>query len=187
MGMTNSVKEKPPLEKSRLLILSDLWGKERSDWLKYYTEPLSQKFHIQYYDCCELGGINTSDYTEEELHRQFVQGGIDKAVVQLTALEREPVHILAFSIGGTIAWKFGLITGNLQSLYAVSSTRLRYEHQKPRGYLKLFYGVNDPFVPEQGWLDRMQIPYKIFSGQEHTLYTSRDFANTIMHEINTGR
>ena len=49
--------------KPKLIILSDLWGKEKSNWVSDYVELLKNKFEIQYYDCCDLGGIDKTDYT----------------------------------------------------------------------------------------------------------------------------
>lgn len=185
MGVVNSLPESRTEEKDRLIILSDLWGKQRSDWVKYYTEPLNQQFDVQYYDCCELGSVDTSNYTEEALHHEFVQYGIDRAVARLTELEKGPVHILAFSVGGTIAWKFGLMTGNIQSLHAVSSTRLRYEDQKPDGHVKLYFGASDPFRPSEDWFNELSIEVQIISGQNHELYTNSQFASALIDKFHT--
>ena len=46
--------------KSRLLILSDLWGNKRSDWVGFYLKLLEAEFDVCYYDCCELGDVDTS-------------------------------------------------------------------------------------------------------------------------------
>ena len=80
--------------KQRLLILSDLWGKEKSDWITYYTSILVNHFELEYYDSCDLGTINKSDYSEENLHNQFINGGIEKAVVQL--VKKEKVSLIGF-------------------------------------------------------------------------------------------
>lgn len=166
--------EKPM--KPRLLILSDLWGKERANWMSYYSEPLSKSFDIQYYDCCELGDIDKFIYTEEALHKQFVNGGLDRAIARLIELEQEDTHFLAFSIGGTIAWQFALKTGKVKSLYAVSSTRLRYETEKPEGKIKLWYGEADKHAPSQDWFDQLEIDHKIVRGQGHLIYRRAQFA-----------
>lgn len=166
--------------KRRLLMLSDLWGKEKSGWLRHYAEALSNSFEIQYYDCCELGTVDKSDYREEALHQQFVNGGIEKAVNRLTALEKGPVHVLAFSIGGTIAWQFALKTDKVKSLYAVSSTRLRNEITKPEADIKLYYGENDPFKPSKEWFDQLQVAHEIINGKGHMVYAEPEFAKVLI-------
>lgn len=169
--------------KKRLIILSDLWGKDKSEWLINYTRNLKAYFDIEYYDCCELGGISKSDYNEEELHKQFVDGGIDRAVNKLIELEKEVVNILAFSVGGTIAWKYGIKNYNIDSLICVSSTRLRYETIRPKGKIRLFYGGNDVFKPQIEWLDEMELNYEVLSDKEHQVYTDSEFAKQLCKQI----
>ncbi|MEO8237445.1 MAG: alpha/beta hydrolase [Flavobacterium sp.] len=115
------------MAKPRLLILSDLFGGKNPEWVNYYVEKLKSKFEIQYYDVLELGDIDTIDSGEVNIHNQFLNGGIDKAVEVLLHQEKEKVTILGFSIGGTIAWKAALKGLKVSHLIAVSSTRLRFE------------------------------------------------------------
>jgi esterase/lipase len=169
--------------KPRLIILSDLWGKEKSKWVSGYVELLNDKFEIQYYDCCELGEIDKTNYTEENLHRQFVNGGIEKAVEQLSKIEKNQVDILAFSIGGSIAWKAASKGLNVRKLFAVSSTRLRYEDEIPNGAIKLYYGENDSNKPSKDWFEKYSIDFQIIKNKEHDFYTEKDFATLICDEI----
>lgn len=169
--------------KKRLLILSDLWGKNKSSWLSYYTAILDPYFDIQYYDCCELGAIDTSIDTQEALHQQFLNGGIPKAVAKLITLETSPVHILAFSIGGTIAWQFGLKSALIQSLYCVSSTRLRYEIKKPKGTITLYYGSNDLYTPTKEWVKTLNIPTHFIKDKDHQMYTEEAIASLVSKAI----
>lgn len=167
------------MAKQRLLILSDLWGIKKSDWLSYYTDILHKKFEIQYYDCCILGELDTSTYTEEGLHQQFVSSGIELAVQNLIDKETETVHILAFSIGGTIAWQSMLKGLKVASLHAVSATRLRYETNKPNGGIKLYFGENDTYAPNTKWLDKMNSIVVIKNKKGHDLYTEPKFAREL--------
>jgi pimeloyl-ACP methyl ester carboxylesterase len=169
--------------KPRLLILSDLWGKEKSDWVLDYVELLKNKFEIQYYDCCELGEIDKADYTEENIHNQFVSGGIEKAVEHLVKTEKNEIDVLAFSMGGTIAWKAALKGLNVRNLFAVSSTRLRYEDKLPNGNIKLYFGENDNNKPDNNWFKKHSIDFKIIKKKEHDFYTEKDFAISICTEI----
>jgi hypothetical protein len=49
--------------KPKLIMLSDLWGKEKSEWITDYVAVLESKFEIMFYDCCELGGVDKTIYT----------------------------------------------------------------------------------------------------------------------------
>jgi hypothetical protein len=169
--------------KPRLIILSDLWGKEKSEWVSDYVELLKDKFEIQYYDCCELGEIDKTNYIEEKLHSQFVNGGIEKAVANLLMTEKNQIDILAFSIGGTIAWKAALKGLNVRNLFAVSSTRLRYEDKIPNGAIKLYYGENDNNKPSNDWFEKHSIDFEIIKNKEHDFYTEKEFADSICAEM----
>lgn len=169
----------------RLIILSDIWGREKSDWVRNYSKYLESNFDITYYDCCELGGIDKSDYTEKKLHNQFVNGGIEKAVSWLVETVKENVTILAFSVGGAIAWKFALVSDKVDSLICVSSTRLRYEMNKPKGRIMLYFGKNDEFKPQYEWFDRLEINYSILDGKDHLFYKEAEFGKELSEKIIT--
>ena len=169
--------------KPRLIILSDLWGKEKSDWVIGYVELLKDKFEIQYYDCCELGEIDKTNYVEENLHSQFINGGIEKAIANLLKIEKNQIDILAFSIGGTIAWKSALKGLNVRRLFAVSSTRLRYEDEIPRAAIKLYYGDNDNHKPNHNWFEKHSIDFEIIKNKNHDFYTEKECTTLICNEI----
>jgi len=169
--------------KPRLIILSDLWGKEKSDWVSAYVELLKDRFEIQYYDCCELGEIDKTNYSEESLHRQFVNGGIERAVEQLSKIEKNEIEVLAFSIGGSIAWKAALKGLNVRKLFAVSSTRLRYEDETPKGIIKLYYGENDSNKPNNNWFEERSVNFEILKNKEHDFYTEKECTTSICKEI----
>jgi pimeloyl-ACP methyl ester carboxylesterase len=169
--------------KPRLLILSDLWGKEKSDWVSDYVELLKGNFEIQYYDCCEFGEIEKNNYTEESLHNQFINGGIEKAVTNLLKTEKNQIDILAFSIGGTIAWKVALKGLNVRNLFAVSSTRLRFENEIPNGAIKLYFGENDSNKPDNNWFERHSVNFEIIKNKDHNFYTEKELATSICNEI----
>lgn len=165
--------------KEKLIIISDLWGKEKAEWLTNYTKILKTTFNITYYDSCELGNIDKTVYHEENLHKQFVNGGIENAVDTLIKLEKQPIHILAFSIGGTIAWKYGMISKNIISLTCISSSRLRKETKKPEGKLFLYFGENDKFKPPKKWFEILKIAYEILPNKEHLMYCEPNFAEQL--------
>lgn len=169
--------------KPRLIILSDLWGKEKSDWVSDYVEQLKDKFEIQFYDCCELGAIDSTNYTEESLHIQFVNGGIEKVIENLLEAEKNQIDILAFSVGGTIAWKAALKGLDIRNLFAVSSTRLRFEEDIPNGVIKLYYGENDINKPSNNWFEKHSINFEIIKNKGHNFYTQKAFAISICNEF----
>ncbi|WP_024769608.1 hypothetical protein [Aquimarina macrocephali] len=169
--------------KPRLIILSDLWGRKKSGWIDYYTKELQDHFELKCYDSCELGEIDTSTYTEKNLHKQFTNGGIDRAIQNLLKLEKGKIHILAFSIGGVIGWKSAIKNPNVLSLYAVSSTRLRYETNKPKTKIELYFGENDMYSPKSKWYDMMDIDFIIEKGKEHQLYIEPKFAVQLSNRI----
>ncbi|KXX69425.1 hypothetical protein [Flammeovirga sp. SJP92] len=169
--------------KERLIILSDLWGKEKADWFIYYTKILETKFDITFYDSGDLGEIDKTNYEQEALHLQFLNGGIDKAVDNLIGLEKKPVKVLAFSIGGVIAWKYGLQTHNLKSLTCISSSRLRKESQKPQGKIHLYFGQEDLHIPAPDWLHKMGVPSQILKGKSHEMYREEQFAKVVSNSL----
>jgi len=169
--------------KKRLVILSDLWGDVNNEWLHYYINTLAQKFDIEYYNCYVLAEVNTIDFKKEELHKQFVNHGITTAVEKLIALELDELDVLAFSIGGTIAWKAALKGLKVKSIFAVSATRLRYELNKPTCEINLIYGEQDPFKPSIEWLEKMNLSYEVLKNVGHDLYSQKRFSVDICDEI----
>ncbi len=168
------------MKKNTLVILSDLWGIHKSEWVSYYTERLAPFFEIRYYDSCELAGIDTTVLSKEQIHKAFVGGGIDRAVQQLTnVLSSEPVHILAFSIGGYIAWKAIEKGITNHQVCLVSATRLRYETQKSKAAIQLVYGEKDAYKPSPEWFEAMEIAPVILPDVTHDLYTDAIAAHQI--------
>lgn len=170
--------------KPRLVILSDLWGELKSDWVSKYIELLRPTFDIVYYDCCELGNIDSTDYSETRIHEQFLNGGIDATVNSLLEKEKGYISVLSFSIGGTIAWKAGLKGLNIVTLFAISSTRLRYESSKPNCFIQLFYGDLDKHRPDDTWFKKLgSIDFSIFKNETHDLYMNKNNVIQICDKI----
>lgn len=167
----------------RLIVLSDLWGKGQSSWWSYYQTPLKEFFELQWYDSCLLGGVNLHPYQQENLHHQFINGGIDRAVSQLINQEKEhpPSLILAFSVGGVIAWQAVIAGLDCPFFYAVSATRLRKQSEIFPVKGKLLYGAGDAFQPKEDWLSQ-----QIYLESEtrplcsHELYTKPETATDIV-------
>jgi hypothetical protein len=169
--------------KSRLLILSDLFGGENPEWIKYYSQILESKFDIQYYDVLTLGEIDSSDYRKASIHNQFIDGGIDKAIQNLLIQDKGDVTVLGFSIGGTIAWKASLKGLKTIQLITVSSTRLRLETKVPNCKINLYYGELDLNVPKAKWFSDLRLSNHIFENQDHQFYLEEKNAVAICNAI----
>lgn len=159
------------MEKPRLLLLSDLFG-GNPEWIQNYIETLEPKFDVRYYDVLKLAEIDSLK-DEKEIHNQFLNGGIEKAVTNLLNSEKGNVAILGFSIGGTIAWRASLRGLKTTELIAVSSTRLRFETKSPNCKTKLYFGDQDLNAPKEQWFLMMKISNQIFENEDHKLYAKK--------------
>lgn len=157
--------------KPRLLIISDLFGFNSNTWIDAYVKVFEKTFEIVLYDSQELSEIENTDCSEKELHSQFVNGGLEKAVENLLSLENETAHVLAFSVGGTIAWKAGLKGLRIKKLVAVSSTRLRKETTKPNSSIELLFAEKDVSKPSIRWFQKMELNPVIINNSQHSFYT----------------
>lgn len=170
--------------KPKLLIISDLWGFSNSNWMSMYQKLLVNSYDIVLYDAPKLAAINATNLTEEEIHKQFVNGGIKKAVDKLVATETEKIDVLAFSIGGTIVWKAALKGLKVKSLLAVSSTRLRKETKKPKTQIQLLFGENDMYKPGKDWFKTLKVNYKVIEKLNHNMYKEQQIANLVCKNLN---
>ena len=167
----------------RLIILTDLWGNRKTDWILNYSEVLKDYFELEVYDSCELGEIDLSEYSEEKIHDQFIHGGVEKAVENLLKKETSILNVLGFSVGGYIAWE-GYFKGlKIDKLTAVSSTRLRVETIRPLCETNLIYGGNDSYKPESNWFKKLELDRKIYAEEEHEFYRKKEIAGAICKEL----
>ena len=167
----------------RLIVLSDLWGKSKSDWFVQYETILKSEFEVVFYDCCKLGEINLSDFSEDKIHQQFTNGGIERAVKTLLENEKGNVDVLGFSVGGLIAWKAALEGLKLMNLFALSSTRLRYENKQPTCEINLFYAEKDKYKPSEEWFRKLNIEITIYKEQDHYFYSNKEIASEVSMKI----
>ena len=153
------------------------------DWWSIYQDKLSHYFDVVFYDCTELAEIDVKILDEKGLHEQFINGGIEKAVQKLVDLEKQKITLLAFSVGGSIAWKYALETSNIDSIYCVSSTRLRKEIIKPSANIHLWYGANDFYKPNQKWFDKHEIVPNILDSMQHEMYKENECSKLVCNTI----
>lgn len=156
--------------KKRILILSDLWGDSRRDWAASYITSFQEEYEVLPLCSATLAGINPEGKDQEELHRAFVDGGIDRAVHSLLDLNMEATQIIGLSIGGTIAWRAALAGFQTARLTTVSATRLRLEMEKPDIDLTLIYGERDIFKPQPAWAEMHNLLLHNIPGKGHEVY-----------------
>ncbi len=169
--------------KQRIIILSDLWGLEDAEWMITYQNQLEPHFKLEFYDSRKLVDLDLSDNSKNGIHAQFVNGGIERAARKLCRKEKLDVNVLAFSVGGIIAWKAGLKELSIKNLYAISSTRLRYETEKPDCKCALYFGEEDQYKPSVNWHASLSLDYNYIENGEHEMYEEEEFANSLCKKI----
>lgn len=167
----------------RLVVLSDMWGAKKGLWITSYLGYLQQHFDIVFYDCQQLANIDLAIDSNKNVHQAFVNGGIDTAVQHLLKKESEPSHFLAFSTGGTIAWKAELAGLKMKSLYNVSATRIRNESEKPKCRTTLIYGGKDEFRPSDEWAKNLEIDMEIVPNFGHELYSDEKIIQKVCKDL----
>ena len=170
-------------EKSKLLILSDMWGEPQGYWIEHYKHLLSPYFQISVLDICALGRINLEEYSQESIHSQFLDGGIEKAVTALSNMNLTFDAVLGFSMGGTKAWK-AMNTGLSSAyLFAISATRIRHEYLAPKCAISLYFGEYDQYKPDSQWCLHFNLwPNKV-PKKRHDFYRELESAKIISDEI----
>ena len=166
----------------KLLVLSDMWGVKKGLWITSYFGYLQQYYDIEFFDCQQLASVNELVGSKENLHKAFVEGGIDTAVAHLLSKVEEPTHVLAFSTGGTIAYKAALKGLPVKSMTLVSATRIRFENEKPDCDMQLIYGGNDEFLPSEEWAQQLGLERTVIENFGHELYTDQK----IIDEVSMG-
>ena len=167
----------------RLVVLSDMWGVKKGLWITSYLGYLQQYYNIVFYDIQQLANIDLTIKSKENLHTAFVEGGIDTAVAHLLKKEKLASHYLAFSTGGTIAWKAALKGLPMTSLYAVSATRVRMENLKPDCPTTLLYGGNDTSRPDNDWSGKLDKELDIVPNFGHEFYTDEKIIGKICQDL----
>lgn len=160
-----------------------MWGWTKSEWIKSYISLLDPYFNIKLYDSGLLANVDYSYDTEKQIHTQFIGGGIDLAVKSIINAETEKVNVLAFSIGGTIAWKAGMNGLEIGNLFIVSSTRIRYEIQKPNCEIRLYFGEYDSFKPDDRWFREMKLNFVDLKSGQHNIYENEKIAHRICSDM----
>jgi len=169
--------------KERLLLISDLWGFQNSQWMDLYIDQLSQDFEVSIFDCYLQSEIDPAHTSEAAIHQYFLKEGIAICSKKLAQISIKKTSILAFSIGGTIAWKTALKGVEFNTFFAVSATRLRLENKRPTGNIHLFYGTEDNSRPNEAWFEQNNISYTLFYEKKHNLYMNSDSCTSICSSL----
>lgn len=156
------------MNKPRLVVLSDLYGIPNEPWMEAYRNELIPHLTLIEYDCRQLAEIDHLAPTE--IHAAFANGGIERAAKNLLLAESTPSHLLGFSVGGTIAWKYALESTNAISVTTVSATRLRNETKIPTSLNSIYFGEREEFGPQQEWFAQMNIEPIVFPNLGHECY-----------------
>ncbi|EAR02175.1 hypothetical protein [Maribacter sp. HTCC2170] len=167
----------------KLVILSDMWGAKKGLWITSYLGYLQQYFDITYYDSQQLANIDLDVNSEKNIHEAFVNGGIDTAVTHLMKKEKEACHYLAFSTGGTIAWKANLEGLPMKSLYNVSATRVRLEGKKPNVPTTLLYGDLDANRPSNDLSKKIGLEKEVIKSFGHELYSDEKIIKKVCLDL----
>ncbi len=167
----------------RLVILSDIWGCKKGLWITSYLGYLQPYFDITFYDCRELGYVDMTVGSADDLHNAFLDGGMDAAVKELLKKEQEPAHYLAFCAGSTIAWKAALKGLPIQSLYAISPFGLRASLKKPDIPVHLLYGEYQNLTPEQIRSSEEGLILETIPKFGHELYTDEKIIQKVCLDL----
>lgn len=169
--------------KQRFIILSDLWGLEEAVWMLYYKRQLAAYFDLEFYDSRKLMDLDLSDNSKNSIHAQFVNGGIKRAARKLCRKEKQEVNVMAFSVGGVIAWNAALQVLPVNKMYVISATRLRYETEKPDCKCSLYFGNEDRYKPSVDWHENIELDCNFIENGEHEMYREEEFAHSLCKRI----
>lgn len=169
-----------------LTVLSDIWGAKDTQWFDHIRSIVSDKVPIEFCDSSELGKVEVRGHSEQEIHQQFLEFGIDNAVNELLLREQRTkisrIYI-GCSIGGLIAWKAALKGLKVDCLITISSTRLRYETQKPACKVVNYFGLSDIYRPQADWLNKQDnLTTKLLTGG-HEIYKNHSTLNKIFDDL----
>ncbi|MEL7220032.1 MAG: hypothetical protein AAGJ93_01865 [Bacteroidota bacterium] len=169
--------------KPECIVLSDLWGKRKAFPLNSHKQLLEAHFRVHYFDSTLLAEIPPIITTQDELHQAFVQGGLTKAVENLSKQKINASCIIGYSVGGVIAWHYVIQQPKVTSLLAISATRLRYENIKPACSIQLFYGEQDPYQPTQEWYEQLGLNRQIIPLYGHDIYRIDNLKKILYHDF----
>ncbi|NDV15552.1 hypothetical protein GO009_05880 [Muricauda sp. TY007] len=171
------------MAEEKLVIISDKWGSKKGLWIASYFGYLQQYYDIVYYDCQQLGNIDVSISSEENIDRAFKENGIKMAVSSLIKKETQPAHYLAFGMGATVIYKASLMGLPTKTITAISAIGIETEEQAAPTDVQLIYGECDKSKPGLKWAKSVGANLKIVPNFGHTLYSDEKIISEISLEL----
>jgi len=168
--------------KQEVIIISDLWGAGRAEWYDLFQSRLEPIYNLTFYDACKLGEIDLTLYDQENLHKQFLDFGIDKAILALLDYHHKSCIYIGCSVGGVIAWKVARRGLPVEKLITISSTRLRKETESPDCVKYNFYGKGDQYKPSSDWLASTEMGHTTLLDGSHYIYKDADCIDFILQQ-----
>ena len=160
-----------------------MWGAKKGLLITSYLVYLQQYFDIVFYDSQQLANLDLKVNSEENIHKAFVDGGIDTAVAHVLKKEKVASHYLAFSTGATIAWKAANLGLPMKSLYAISATRICLENTKPQVPTRLLFGHGDPLKPSLNCEQKLGLEIEEVNHFGHTLYNDEKIIKKVCKDL----
>ena len=167
----------------RLVIISDMWGVKKGLWITSYLGYLQHYFDITFYDSQALAHLDVQVLNQENIHRAFVEGGIETAASHLLKKEHKPAHYLGFSMGGSIAWKANLLGLPMKSLYTISATRIRNETKFPNCKTTVLFGDTDNCRPKAAWYNTANLNSELIKGFGHNMYNDEKIIKKVCLDL----
>ncbi|MDF0715738.1 hypothetical protein PY092_06225 [Muricauda sp. 334s03] len=167
----------------KLVVISDKWGAKKGLWIASYFGYLQQYYDIVFHDCQQLGNVDVSIFSEENIDNAFKEGGLDSAVSNLVNKETEPAHYLAFGIGGTVAFKALLKGLPAKSVTSISAIGIENENETVPSDVELIYGECDKSKPGLKWAKTVGADLRIVPNFGHTLYSDENIISKVSLEL----
>ena len=167
----------------RLVILSDLWGPRKGLWITSYLGYLQQYFDISYYDTSQLADLDVSHPTAMSLTTAINEGGLERAVKNLVAKERQPAHYLAFCAGGTVVWNAVRKGLQAKSIYAISPMNLHREAEGSKCPVKVLYGEYMDDKPSSNWAAQTGVTLEVVPRFGREMYSDEKVIQKVCQEL----
>ncbi|BDW92950.1 hypothetical protein LCL86_03435 [Muricauda ruestringensis] len=163
----------------KLVVISDKWGAKKGLWIASYFGYLQQYYDIEFHDCQQLGNVEVSIYSEENIDKAFKEEGLERAVANLLRKESEKAHYLAFGTGAAVVYKAALQGLPTKTITAISATGIEGENQIAPPGVQLIYGECDQLKPGMKWAKSVGANLKIVPNFGHTLYSDEKIISDV--------
>ncbi len=167
----------------KLVVISDKWGAKKGLWIASYFGYLQQYYDIVFHDCQQLGNVDVSIFSEENIDKAFNEKGIASAVSNLIKKETQQAHYLAFGTGATVAYKASLKGLPAKTITAISALGIESEEQAPNADIRLIYGECDKSKPSLKWAKSVGANLTIVPNFGHTLYSDEKIISEVSLEL----